>query len=159
MTPGFQLPAQEAAGSRPAPRILLVEDQDTVRQVLRCILEDGGYQVIEARNGAEALPLCRLEKPDLVVTDLLMPDKDGLEIIAELRQVASGLPVLAITGGGHVGAALYLAVAETLGAALVLEKPFAGPVLLQAVATLLTSPPATPDGPSQSEQHLPFRGT
>lgn len=140
-----------------ARRVLLVDDHDRVRELLRCVLEEGGYDVIEARNGAEALTVCRLEKPDLEVTDLLMPDKDGLEMIAELRQVASRLPVIAITGGGHVGAELYLVVAETLGAALVLEKPFTGPVLLRAVASLLTSPPATPDGPSQSEQPLPSR--
>jgi CheY-like chemotaxis protein len=156
MTTGIQQDAQPGrVDSHPARRVLLVEDHDTVRKVLRCTLEEGGYQVIEARNGVEALTLCRLEKPDLVVTDLIMPNKDGLETIAELRQVASHLPVIAMTGGGHVGASLYLAVAETLGAALVLEKPFTGPILLEAVTTLLASPPPTPEGASQPEQHAP----
>jgi CheY-like chemotaxis protein len=127
MTTGVQQAAQPwREDPRPARRVLLVEDYDTVRQVLRCTLEEGGYQVIEARNGVEALSLCRVEEPDLVVTDLIMPDKDGLETIAELRQIASNLPVIAMSGGGRVGASLYLAVAETLGAALVLEKPFTG---------------------------------
>jgi len=156
MTTGFQYAAQPGrVDSRPARRVLLVEDHDTVRQLLRCTLEDDGYQVIEARNGVEALSLCRVEEPDLVVTDLIMPDKDGLETIAELRQIASHVPVIAMTGGGRVGASLYLSVAETLGAALVLEKPFAGPILLQAVATLLASPP--PAGAAQLEQHVPAR--
>ena len=72
MTTGVQQAAQPwREDPRPARRVLLVDDYDTVRQLLRCILEQGGYQVIEARNGAEALTLCRLEEPDLEKLDEL----------------------------------------------------------------------------------------
>ena len=131
-------------------RILLIEDDPTVRAVLRMSLSGIGHTVIEARNGKEGLGLFRQARADLVITDILMPDKDGLEVIRELRKKqVPPVKVIAISGGGvSQNAADALRMAKFLGAAKTLTKPFSNEVLIAAINELLsggtakTPPPA-----------------
>jgi len=117
--------------------ILLIEDQNDVRSFVKIVLERGGHQVREATNGAEGIAAIRGALPDLVVTDIFMPQNDGLEVIREARRLASHLPIVAISGGTPMIARNYLPVAETFGATETLEKPFAPADLLRAIRKAL----------------------
>jgi CheY-like chemotaxis protein len=114
--------------------ILLVEDQEDLRTTLMLALTAAGYRVRAAANGAEAkacLPQCR---PDIVITDILMPDRDGIETIADVRRLISHkIPVVAMSGGGRLPAGHYLNLAGLLGARFVLEKPFSREEFLRTV--------------------------
>jgi DNA-binding response OmpR family regulator len=114
-------------------RILLIEDNDPVRDLLRENLELEGHTVIEARNGQEGLDLFRQAGVDLVITDILMPEKEGLAVLMELRNAHPPVNVIAISGGGRD----YLGTGGLLGAAKVLLKPFPIAVLLAAINELL----------------------
>ena len=120
-------------------RILLVEDDSDLRSVLAEVLTRGGYEVIEARNGEEAVLLFRQAPVDLVVTDLLMPEKDGFETLMELRAEKPAPKILAMSGGGELSSAIYLRMAGRLGASLVLAKPFGTAEFLAAVQKLTLS--------------------
>jgi CheY-like chemotaxis protein len=119
-------------------RVLLIDDNDTFRRVLRATMEGMGYDVIEVTNGREAIAVFPVEGVDLVITDLLMPEKDGFEFIRYLRRRAPGVPVIAMSGGGRVGSGLYLEVAEQLGARSMLSKPFSKGDLENAIAATLS---------------------
>jgi two-component system chemotaxis response regulator CheY len=118
-------------------RILLVDDDDPSRAAVHKMLERAGYSVYSTARGSEAIARYRTEKSDLVITDLIMPDTDGLEIIQELRRIDPAVRILAISGGGRVDAEEYLSVALKFGAIEVLPKPFSGPELKQAVERAL----------------------
>jgi two-component system chemotaxis response regulator CheY len=119
------------------PRILLVDDDDLSRGAVHKMLERSGYSVQSTGQGSEAIVRYKTEKPDLVITDLIMPETDGLEIIQELRRLDPGVRILAISGGGRVDAEEYLAVARKFGAVEVLPKPFTGQELKLAVERAL----------------------
>lgn len=104
--------------------ILVIDDDVDVRSSIATMLETGGYSVIKAGNGVEAERAIERGNVELVLTDLLMPDKDGIEVINDLRKSRPGLPIVAMSGGGHLPRAQYLAMARRLGAKDVLEKPF-----------------------------------
>jgi CheY-like chemotaxis protein len=134
-------------------RILLVEDDDFLRTMLRRLLVDLGYAVQEAGNGEEATLICVRKQPDLVITDILMPESEGLEFIKALRRMSSDVKIIAITGGGLGNAANYLFVARSLGADYTFEKPFETEELLSVVRRLLESnhiPPREPSNQSRS---------
>lgn len=105
-------------------RVLLVDDEQQVRQVLSAGLTKVGYDVVEASNGMEALARFKEEPIDAVVMDIIMPDKEGIETIIELRQSSKELPILAISGGGRMGKMHFLEVSRTFGADSTMEKPF-----------------------------------
>jgi CheY-like chemotaxis protein len=113
--------------------ILLVDDDESFRPMLHATLERCGYDVVAATNGNEALALYRQREVDLVITDLIMPDKEGLETIAELRREAPGVRIIAMSGGGRNTPNAYLHVAKQFGAAQVLPKPFSTQELLDAI--------------------------
>lgn len=115
-------------------RILLVDDDDLSRSTIHQMLDRAGHQVVSSGSGSEALTLYRADRPDLVITDLIMPDTDGLELIQELRKIEPGVKILAISGGGRVNANEYLTVARKFGAVGVLAKPFSNQELKDAVA-------------------------
>ncbi|MFQ6113091.1 MAG: response regulator [bacterium] len=118
-------------------KILVIDDESQVRMMLREILEDEGYEVAEAPDGKAGLELFRNEPTDLVITDIIMPEKDGLATIRELREISSDVKIIAISGGGHVVRTDYLQVAQIFGAQRVLRKPVGYNELLRAVAELL----------------------
>lgn len=118
-------------------KILLVDDDELVRRVLRTFLERGGHQVSEAANGVEALEIFAAEQPDLVVTDILMPRMNGLEMLVELRRLKSDVRVIAMTGSAHDGDTdAMLLLARDLGAARTFRKPLDMTSLLTAVEAL-----------------------
>jgi DNA-binding response OmpR family regulator len=118
-------------------RILLIEDNDSVRTVLREALELAGHTVIEARNGAEGLALFPQAGADLVITDIVMPDKDGLDVVTALREQVPPVNIIAISGARD-SAEDYLDLAHRMGAMKVLLKPFSIAALIAAVDELLT---------------------
>ncbi|WP_119167699.1 response regulator [Algihabitans albus] len=104
-------------------KVLLIEDDDLVRATLREMLEDIGCTVLEAEDGSKGIALLAVEGPALVITDILMPNKEGTETIHEIRSANPDLPLIAISGGGVSGDLTFLGFAERLGANRVLQKP------------------------------------
>ena len=119
--------------------ILLVDDDDDFRRVAAITLKRAGYEVHEARNGAQAVHECFSLHPNLVIIDLIMPEQEGLETIVELRQMNPALPIIAISGGGRNTPEDYLAMAKKLGANRMLAKPFMGSEMLQVVSEVLAA--------------------
>lgn len=104
--------------------ILLIEDDKELRDMLKTALRRKDHVVIEAENGKEALIHFKPGVTDLVITDLLMPDEDGLKVIMKIRELKKGIKVIAISGGGKAGPGSYLNLAKALGADAVYSKPF-----------------------------------
>jgi len=120
-------------------RILVADDEPMVRRTLRHILLQAGHAVIEACDGDEALAAFQHHQPDLVLIDIIMPNRDGVETIAALRAADNAVPILAMSGGGVVGSARYLDFAGTRGATRMLAKPLRNAELLQAIADCLAA--------------------
>ena len=104
--------------------ILLVEDNEDLRAMLKESLEKRKHRIIEASNGKEALIRFKSAVTDIVITDLIMPEQDGIGLIMELKKIKPEIKVVAISGGGKIGPSNYLDIAETLGADAVFPKPF-----------------------------------
>jgi CheY-like chemotaxis protein len=117
--------------------ILLVDDNDDARVTVARILEMAGYGVVQAPNAKVASALLKEQVPDLVITDIFMPEGDGFEMLNEVRQRVPKIPVIAISGGGSQQGLDVLAIAERLGARKVLYKPFARRQLLEAITEAL----------------------
>ena len=120
-------------------KILLIEDNAPLLAMERELLSEAGHDVVTATNGKEALLLFADTSFDLVVTDVGMPEKDGLETISHLRRKYPTLKIIAVSGGGRVEAGDYLVMARKLGAAQTLVKPFTGEQLIKAVDKVLRS--------------------
>lgn len=117
--------------------VLLIEDDESLREFLRITLVGAGYTVAEAINGRQGVKAFRKSPTDLVVTDLYMPERDGLEVIEALRRSHPRVKVLAISGAsGTMG---YFSLAQSLGAVAVLQKPFGSAAFLKVVEQLLRS--------------------
>jgi len=106
------------------PRVLIVDDDPGIRRALHILLSREGYQVSQARDGVEALRLWRDHGGDLVITDLHMPEKNGIETIVELLSHTPGMRIIAMSGGGQTKRLDLLSNASMLGAVLTIEKPF-----------------------------------
>jgi len=118
--------------------ILLVEDDDSYREMLCTSLVERGHTVVETHDGQEALKCFQGGKFDLVITDILMPKKDGVETIIELRKLNAETRIIAISGGGQlVPAQNCLKIARSLGVNEVLEKPFTIDALEACIAAEL----------------------
>ncbi len=133
-------------------KILVAEDDEDLRETLQAVLEEEGYEVVTASNGKKAEELCREERPDLVITDIIMPEKDGLETIADLQRNFPDLKIIAITGAGSGrGKGFnYLECAELLGARRVLGKPFGRSDLLNLIKDVFSEaeqPSTSPQSP------------
>jgi CheY-like chemotaxis protein len=115
----------------PLTKILLVEDEEAVRSMLKAVLEDEGYQIQEASNGKEALQSYASSPADLILTDIVMPDTEGIEMIMKLRKSDPKVKIVAMSGGN------YLTLAKRLGADHILEKPFSNQALLDTVKIML----------------------
>lgn len=122
---------------KPMSSILLVEDDEGTRSMLRRALQQAGYNILEAEDGRVAFKLLADQSVDLVITDIIMPEVEGIELMRMLRTSKPRLPVIAISGGGRMGPEGYLHLAKTIGAAKILAKPFEVEELLAAIKELL----------------------
>jgi CheY-like chemotaxis protein len=113
--------------------ILLIDDEALVRQGLSLTLLEAGHSVDCAGNGEEGMRLLEARRPDLVVTDIVMPDQEGIETIIAIRRDNPDMPIIAISGGN----ADFLHAASALGATRILRKPFGGAALLRAIGECL----------------------
>ncbi len=120
-------------------KLLVIEDDNSFRNVLVQMLEKAGFDVAQAENGNQAIRLCEELKPDLVITDIIMPDKEGLETIQELLGICPDLKIIAMSGGGRFGPNSYLPLAAKLGAKKTLQKPFMREELLAAISEVLNN--------------------
>ena len=118
-------------------RIIVIEDEPAIRRLVVRILGRSGHEVREAGNGRDGVALHRADPADLVITDLFMPEQDGIETIQQIREFAPRTPILAMSGGGTRGNTDSLSDAELLGAQAVLSKPFSPDDLDRAIASLL----------------------
>jgi len=118
-------------------RILVIDDDINIREMLKECLERAEYEVLVASDGKAALKLHSANPVDLIITDIVMPEKDGLEIIMEFRRRFPEVKVIAISGGGKIGANEYLNIAKVLGVTKTFSKPFELRELLAAVRELL----------------------
>jgi DNA-binding response OmpR family regulator len=112
-------------------KVLVIEDNTDLRNLVRLALEAAGHEVLTATQGLEGLAYLNGHAVDIVVTDLFMPEMDGIEVIAALRRQFPGVRIVAMSGRPGVD---YLAVAKELGAARILRKPFPMDELIRAVA-------------------------
>src|SRR5262249_44663904 len=113
--------------------ILIVDDDASWRAICVRTLVQAGFEVIEAQDGEAAIEGCRKREPQLVITDIFMPEQDGLGILQALRTAPNKPKILAMSGSGWGGHVDYLKLASKLGADKVLRKPFAAATLLEAV--------------------------
>jgi DNA-binding response OmpR family regulator len=119
-------------------RILIILDEEEIRTMLRQVLIDEGYDVEEAADCAEGTELCRKKPADLIITDMIMPKKEGMENIADLRREFPNVKIIAISEGGRVEPEPYLEIAEGLGADRIFTKPFSIAEVLDAIQRILT---------------------
>lgn len=119
-------------------RILIIDENTQLRQLLRQILEQEGYEVIDAKDGKEGTKLYRQTPTDLVITGVVMPEKDGIEILRELKRDFPDVKIIATSGGSRTIAAKYCLSAMTaLGAERIFTKPFGRKEMLDAVHELI----------------------
>lgn len=124
-------------------RILVIDDDTLVRNMVRDILSDAGYEVIIASNGREGLAVLGREPIGVVVTDILMPEKEGVETILEIKKSWPSVGVVAMSGGGRTGNLHPLKIARSAGASAILTKPFEPDDLLKAVRSIGEQKPAS----------------
>ena len=122
--------------SNNAIHILVADDDDQVRMLLKRVLVKAGYDVSEARNGNEAVRIFKQKPAALLITDLIMPDKEGIETIQEFRRSQVPVKIIAMSGGGRLDQNMYLSMAKKIGANSVLSKPFMPQELLKVVQSL-----------------------
>jgi len=128
-------------------RILVVDDNAQVRMTARALLEAAGHEIVEAVSGRTALDTLRTEVVDVVLTDVFMPDTDGIELIHALRRQSPEIPIVAMSGGGHNDGKDVLAVARLFGASATVQKPLTQRRLLSAIRRA-TMPPTTDTDPA-----------
>lgn len=118
-------------------KILVIDDDEQMRILLRQVMEWAGHEVVEAENGRQGMQMQREHKAELVITDLIMPEQEGLETITTLKKEFPGTKIIAISGGGRIGPEAYLPAAQELGADRVFSKPFDVRQLATVVGELL----------------------
>ena len=140
---GFSNPGQwvaddfeHAAPIKASPVILLIDDEKPFRDVLKQVLSKAGYDVVEAANGAEGIDRFYEKPADMIITDIIMPEKEGIETIIELKKDNPKVKLIAMSGGGWYGTDIDFDMAKRLGART-LDKPFELQELLNVVAELL----------------------
>ena len=121
--------------------VLIIDDDPTIRSLVGGIVEAMGHTVVEARDGRAGVEIFSKEKIDLVVTDIVMPEQEGIETIGAIRRLNRTLPILAISGSATIGGAGdYLRAAAALGASATLQKPFSADLIIDAIDRLLVRP-------------------
>ena len=114
-----------------------MDDDELLREALRVVLEGAGYEVVDASDGEAGLRLQRERPVDLVLVDIFMPERDGLEVIKALRAESPQVKIIAVSGGGRTGQIEVLSAAAAFGAARTLLKPFEPRELLKTIRELL----------------------
>lgn len=117
--------------------ILLIEDDEQMAEMLKIMLEKEGYHVMVASNGEEGIKLYRNNPMDLVITDIVMPEKEGIETIKELKVDYPDVKIIVMSGGGLVGAEEYLQIAKGFGVRHTIVKPFSREEILKAIRELI----------------------
>lgn len=118
-------------------RILIIDDDRFVRTSIRAVLESAGYEVQDTGDADTGIASQKEHPFDLAIIDLIMPQKEGLETIRELKADFPDLPIIAISGGGEIVRKNFIEAAQLFGAGATLEKPFGGDDLLGTISTLL----------------------
>ena len=118
-------------------RILIIDDDVQILDMLRQTLEHEGYEVVDAADGKKGIRLYRENPADLIITDIVMPEKEGIETIIELKQDFPDVKIIAISGGGQIRPEGYLSMAKKLGAQYTFSKPFERKELLSAIRELI----------------------
>jgi len=117
--------------------VLVVDDEPGMRELVKHLLINAGYHVLEASNGKHAMEFLKNESPDLVITDIIMEEMDGVEIIMEIRENYPDIKIIAMSGGSKISSEDYLESAADLGADRVFAKPFALSDMLTAIKELI----------------------
>lgn len=117
--------------------ILVIEDDESLSKMLRDVMQKAGHEVLLAPDGVVGLEMFKQRSADLIIVDIVMPKKDGIEVILELRTEYPDIKILAISGGGKFGTFNYLEHAKLFGAHRTLSKPFDTNELLETVQELL----------------------
>ena len=121
-------------------KILVIDDDVMVRKTIIRLLEDGGYKVLSAEDGVRGMAIFRSEQPDLVITDIIMPEQEGIQTIIEMRKAKPDAKIIAISGSGSIGNIDFLRIAQLLGASDAIAKPFDPDDLLKRVMHYLNGP-------------------
>jgi len=119
-------------------RILIIDDDNIIRRMLCRMVSKAGYEVLDAADGQAGIELFRENEIDLVITDLIMPEKEGIEMIMELKTDFPDVKIIAMSGGAKMGPEEYLQMADALGAQRTLKKPIDRDDLLGAIEEILT---------------------
>jgi DNA-binding response OmpR family regulator len=119
-------------------KILIIDDDELIRLTIKNTLKKLGCIVLEAENGNTGLAVFKKEKPDLVITDMLMPDKEGLETISEIRTINPSAKIVAMSGGGSSKNMAFLQLAQKMGADKIMSKPIKPDELLNTLKSLLS---------------------
>ena len=126
-------------------KILVFDDEPSILLMIKKMLEKYGHEVEIALNGKDGMILFEKNKPDLLITDIIMPEKEGLETIYELRRKHPDLKIIAISGGGRIGPDGYLPGAKLMGANATFTKPLVQREFIQTVSDLLGEKKNSPE--------------
>ncbi|MBW1742583.1 MAG: response regulator [Deltaproteobacteria bacterium] len=118
-------------------KVVVIDDNAEIRRVIELKLRTQGYKVITAANGKEGLNLIKSKQPDVVITDIVMPEKEGIEVITEVRRDFPNVKIIAMSGGGLIGPHEYLSWTKMMGVQRTFTKPFAINEILEAVNELV----------------------
>ncbi|OEU44916.1 MAG: hypothetical protein BBJ60_11980 [Desulfobacterales bacterium S7086C20] len=118
-------------------KVVVIDDNAEIRHVIELKLRTHGYKVITAANGKEGLNLIKSKQPDVVITDIVMPEKEGIEVITEVRRDFPNVKIIAMSGGGLIGPHEYLSWTKMMGVQRTFTKPFAINEILEAVNELV----------------------
>jgi DNA-binding response OmpR family regulator len=126
-------------------KVLIIDDDPLVRYTLSKILQRSGYDVVTAADGKRGMLLLREEHPDVVITDIIMPEQEGIDTIIQIRRERPGIKILAISGGARIRNIDFLKMAHSLGADDIIRKPFEADELLARLTELGFGPRQPPE--------------
>lgn len=121
------------------PRVLIIDDEDNVRSTVAMMLEGSELDIVQARNGNDGLAAMEKALADVVITDIIMPDKEGIETIVEMRRRWPETRIVAMSGGGRTSNFDFLEIARKFGADEILHKPFDADAVVETVHRLLAT--------------------
>ena len=120
--------------------VLIIDDDEMIVESLSVLLQNEGYDVLSSSNGKNGLKLLGKNRIDVVITDIIMPDKDGIETIREIKKTYRNTKIIAMSGGGKIAAKEYLTFVKQLGVRHTLSKPFEKEQILSALEAVLREP-------------------